>query len=642
MCGIVGIFDYQGQKPINEALLREMNQRIQHRGPDDEGYYFNPGIGLAHRRLSIIDLNHGKQPILSHDKSLTIVFNGEIYNYQSLREELISLGYSFETQTDTEVILYSFAAWGERCLERLQGMFAFAIWNDNDKTLFLARDRVGIKPLYYSLLPSGEIIFASELKSLMLHPNFDMSLDHQGVDQYFAFGYIPDPKTIFRNTYKLAPGYFLKIKRGKAHFEPRQYWDVQFESVVQDEKVAIEQCLSVLDDVVKSHMVADVPVGAFLSGGVDSSAVVSSMSKYKQPVQTCSVAFSEKTHNESEYALKVAKQYKTDHKDYQLEPIDVDLVDQLSNIYDEPFADSSAIPTFRVCELARKQVKVVLSGDGGDETIAGYRRYRFHLHEERFKQKIPYSIRRPLFGTLASIYPKLDWAPRFLRAKATFQSLSQTTLEGYFNSIAIFKDTYRNALYTESFRQEIKDSHPISVFQSHANQFYGDSDLALVQYLDLKTYLPGDILTKVDRASMAHGLEVRVPLLDHQWIEWAAQLSNELKIHQGDGKYIFKKALTTRLPHDILYRKKQGFAVPLTKWFKEPLKDRVLQLKSSTALQQANIFNFDLIEKIVNQHVRGSHEHSAMIWSLLVFENFYQQQVISARNRYVEKSAAFT
>ncbi|MCS5709130.1 amidotransferase 1, exosortase A system-associated [Candidatus Berkiella cookevillensis] len=639
MCGISGIFAYQASKQIDKAVLTAMNHRISHRGPDDEGFHFQSEIALGHRRLSIIDLSTGKQPIYNEDKSVVVVFNGEIYNYIALRNELVSQGHQFQTLTDTEVIVHAYEQWGEACVNRFQGMFAFALWDNLKKSLFIARDRLGIKPLYYSYLRSGMFIFASELKALTAHPDFNFTIDAQSVDEYFTFGYVPDPKTIYKNTFKLAPGHHLTINQSGVMSQPKQYWDLCFEPNIIKESDAIEECLEMLDATVNSHLISDVPIGAFLSGGVDSSAVVSAMSRYTNDIKTCSVVFSEKSHDEAMYAAQLSKLFKTEHQEYRLEPIDVDLLDDFSTLYDEPFADSSAIPTYRVCQVARTRVKVMLSGDGGDETIAGYRRYRFHTREERLKSILPYTIRSPLFGLLGRFYPKLDWAPRYLRAKSTFQALSRDTLSGYMNSIALFKDDYRKLLYHDSFSRQLRDSHPLDVFKEHAQNFQGHSGLALVQYLDMKTYLPGDILTKVDRASMAHGLEVRVPLLDHKWVEWSARLADTLKIKQDDGKYLFKKALCKRLPKEILYRKKQGFAVPLQQWFKGSLRARVYALKESTLLKQSNIFNIKLIDKIVEQHLSATHDHSAMLWSLLVFENFQKKLMCEdyKGNHYVNK-----
>ncbi len=640
MCGIAGIFDFHANRHIDQALLEHMNDALIHRGPDDSGVFIQPGVGLAHRRLSIIDLAGGRQPITNEDDSLVIVFNGEIYNFLNLRRMLIGKGYKFKTDSDTEVILHAYHLWGEECVLHLQGMFAFAIWDKKNKSIFLARDRMGIKPLYYAFLNNGEFIFASELKSLVIHPEFENILSPNAIDEYFAFGYVPEPKTIYKNVFKLPPGHFLSVKWGHQACYPQAYWDVVFDPKERSEQQALDECLENLDKVVQSHLVSDVPLGAFLSGGVDSSAVVSAMSKVNPNVKTCSVAFSEKKFNEAEYALKVASHLHTDHSDFRVAPVDIDLLDSLFDLYDEPFADSSAIPTYRVCQLARQQVKVALSGDGGDETIAGYRRYRGHVREEHFRKMMPGFIRAPVFNLFAHAYPKLDWAPRFLRAKSTFQAMARDTIHGYFNSIALFKDHYRLRLFSNEFLNQIKGTHPIQIFEYHAKNYSGPAGLSFVQYLDLKTYLPGDILTKVDRASMAHGLEVRVPLLDAQWVEWAATLSDNLKLKGQEGKYIFKKAAAQRVPPEVIYRRKQGFAVPLNQWFKGALKQRIYNLKSSQVLLQSGIFNPSLIEKLVNQHLASSHDHSAMIWSLLVFENFYKKHMEIRRNYHAHQDIA--
>lgn len=640
MCGIAGIFDCHANRHIDQVTLNVMNNSMIHRGPDDSGLFIQPGIGLAHRRLSIIGLESGRQPIVSDNEALAVVFNGEIYNYLYLRKILQNNGYQFKTDTDTEVILHAYHLWGEKCLQHLQGMFAFAIWDKTQKSVFLARDRLGIKPLYYSYLKNGEFIFASELKSLYHHPEFENKLSNIAINEYFAFGYVPDPKTIFKNVFKLPPGHSLRVKWGHEPAYPKVYWDVIFEPKIHNESLALQECLSTLDSVVQSHLVSDVPVGAFLSGGVDSSAVVSSMATVAPTVTTCSVAFAEKSHNEAEYALMVAKHLNTDHHDYRVDPVDIDLLDKLVNLYDEPFADSSAIPTYRVCQLARQEVKVVLSGDGGDETLAGYRRYRGHLLEETMRNWIPGIVRTPVFHLLGNGYPKLDWAPRFLRAKSTFQAMARNTISGYFNSVALFKDHYRMRLFNNDFLNQIKGTSPLDVFEYHLRNYQGPPGLSLVQYLDIKTYLPGDILTKVDRASMAHSLEVRVPLLDAAWVEWSASLSDNLKLRGNEGKYILKRAVSQRVPKEVIYRKKQGFAVPINKWFQNALRDRVMGLKNSETLHQSAIFNPKLINKLVDQHLNRSHDHSAMLWSLLVFENFFNDYRQIKRDHHVAKNIA--
>ncbi len=624
MCGITGIFDLKGKREINRELLSKMNETQFHRGPDEGGIHTEAGLGLAHRRLSIIDLSHGQQPMVSQDGNAILTYNGEVYNFPELRTELEKLGYVFKTHCDTEVILYAWQAWGERCVDRLRGMFAFAIWDRMKEVLFLARDRLGIKPLFYTELANGHFIFGSELKSLVAHPEFSKELEPTAIEEYFGFGYIPDPKTIYKNVYKLEPGYSLTIKRGKKGLIARKYWDVNFsvnkhgeENQIQDELIERFQ------EAVKIRMVADVPLGAFLSGGVDSSAVVAMMANLSQdPVNTCSISFGDPKFNESQFAEKVAQQYHTKHRVEQVDPDDYSLIDKLSSLYDEPYADSSALPTYRVCELAKKQVTVVLSGDGGDENLAGYRRYRWHTYEEQMRSWLPSAIRQPVFGALGRIYPKADWAPKIFRAKSTFQSIARDSVAGYFHSVSISTDELRKQLFSPSLKNQLQGYQAVEVLRKHSEKAPFDDPLSLVQYLDIKTYLPGDILTKVDRASMAHSLEVRVPLLDHQLVEWMAGLRPELKLHGKEGKYIFKKSLEKYLPDDVLYRPKMGFSIPLSSWFRGPLKERVRESLLGAAMSDSHLFDQKFLRKMVDQHQAGVKDYSAPIWSLLMFESF--------------------
>jgi asparagine synthase (glutamine-hydrolysing) len=549
-----------------------MNDSIVHRGPDGDGLYFGEGIGLAHRRLSIIDLEGGAQPIYNEDRSVVVVYNGEIYNFVSLMEELKGRGHTFRTHCDTEVIVHAWEEWGEKCVDRFRGMFVFALWDARQNLLFLARDRLGIKPLYYSI-SNGTLLFASELKALMQSKELDREIDESAVEEYFAFGYVPDPKTIFRNTFKLAPGHTICVSPGNESIEQKRYWDISFEQNYEgsaDE--ATQELLSLLGEAVQLRMIADVPLGAFLSGGVDSSAVVAMMAAASDsPVITNSISFGEKDYNESSHAERVADLYHTDHLTQAVDSDDYSLLSKLSGIYDEPFADSSAMPTYRVCELARSKVTVALSGDGGDENFAGYRRYRWFAFEEKFRRVIPGTFREPLFSGLGAIYPKADWAPRVFRAKTTLQAIGRSSIEGYFHGVSITTRAQRHLLFNQRFRGALAGYSAIEVFDGHAKKFDGDDTLSLVQYLDFKTYLPGDILTKVDRASMAHSLEVRVPVLDHKFVEWVSALPTRFKLNGREGKYIFKKALESLLPNEILYRPKMGFAVPLGKWFRGPL-----------------------------------------------------------------------
>jgi asparagine synthase (glutamine-hydrolysing) len=628
MCGFVGIFDTRGGRKIDSDLLHRMNESQFHRGPDEGGVHVEDGVGLGHRRLSIIDLSSGQQPLYNEDQSVVVVYNGEIYNFPELSEELKACGHQFRTHCDTEVIVHAWEEWGEQCVERFRGMFAFALWDRNKQSLFLARDRLGIKPLFYAYLPDGYLIFGSELKSLQAHPGLDKTLDPLAIEDYFSYGYIPEPRTIYRNGSKLLPGFSLNVNRG-GRSEPKQYWDLPFSplTVVSEEDVK-EELMARFKEAVDIRMIAEVPLGAFLSGGVDSSAVVTMMSGLSnEPVNTFSISFGDPKYNESVYAAQVASQYQTDHRVEQVNPDDFDLIDQLAGLYDEPYADSSAMPTYRVCELARKNVTVALSGDGGDENLAGYRRYRWHMNEERIRGKIPLSIRKPLFGFAGRVYPKADWAPRIFRAKSTFQGMARDSVDAYFHTISIFTDEQRKSMFSPGLQSDLQGYRGSEVLRKYAEQAPTDHPLSLVQYLDFKTYLPGDILTKVDRASMVHSLEVRVPLLDHKLVEWISGLPPEMKLKGSSGKHIFKKALEPYLPNDILYRSKMGFAVPLSSWFRGPLRKRVQDALLGERLANTGLFNQNYLESMVKRHQSGVSDFSPHIWSLLMFEAFLAKSV---------------
>ena len=499
MCGIVGIFDLNSKREIDAPLLARMNQSQLHRGPDEGGLYTEPGIGLGHRRLSIIDLASGQQPLFNEDQSVVVVFNGEIYNFQPLALELARFGHQFRTHSDTEVIVHAWEQWGERCVERFRGMFAFALWDRHQQTLFLARDRLGVKPLYYAQTGDGSLIFGSELKALLVHPQLARELDPTAVEDYFAYGYVPEPKTIFRHAVKLEPGHTLCVHHGHALSAPRQYWDVPFiPNPTQSEHAACDELLARLREAVKIRLVAEVPLGAFLSGGVDSSAVVALMASIMpEPVNTCSISFGDPGFNESKHAEAVAARYQTRHHTLQVEHDDFDLIDCLANLFDEPFADSSALPTYRVCQLAREHVTVALSGDGGDENLAGYRRYRWHLHEERLRTMLPLGLRRPLFGLLGRVYPKADWAPKPLRAKTTFEALARDSVDAYFHAVSLMDDAMRARLFKPAFRRSLNGYEAAEVLRSHARQCPARDALSRIQYLDLKTYLPGDVFSSL-------------------------------------------------------------------------------------------------------------------------------------------------
>ena len=634
MCGIAGLFDARGKREFDRGLVQAMNEVQFHRGPDEGGLHFEPGVALAHRRLSIIDLSTGQQPLFNEDGSVAVVFNGEIYNFQELVPELEALGHVFHTRSDTEVIVHAWEAWGEDCVQRFRGMFAFALHDRDRETLFMARDRLGVKPLFYAVLPDGSVAFGSELKVLMQLPALDRRIDPCAVEEYFALGYVAEPRTIFQGTRKLGPAETLTIRRGVPIPEPRSYWDVRF---TLDNPISVADATAELTErlreSIRLRMISEVPLGAFLSGGVDSSAVVALMAGLSdEPVNTCSIGFDDPAFNESEFAQKVAQRYRTNHHIETVASDDFDLIDTLAALYDEPYADSSAIPTYRVCQLARKHVTVALSGDGGDESFGGYRRYRLHMMEEKLRGALPLGVRRPMFGLLGRLYPKADWAPRMFRAKTTFQALARDSVQAYFHSVSILRDEMRHKLFSASFRTQLAGYDAREVFSRHAANANTDDPLALVQYLDLKTYLIGDINTKVDRASMAHSLEVREPLMDHKLVEWLGTLPSNLKVRGQEGKYLLKAAMEPHLPHDVLYRPKMGFSVPLARWFRGPLRERVREAMLGETLAATGMFDPAYLRHLVDAHQSGARDYSASLWTVLMFEAFLRNEQAGRRH----------
>lgn len=625
MCGISGLFDPQGTRSFAPALARRINNIQAHRGPDEDDVYLEPGLALGHRRLSVIDLATGQQPLFNADGTVGIVFNGEIYNYRELVPQLQALGYHFRTRSDTEVIVHAWQAWGPACLQRLRGMFAFALWDGPQQTLFLARDRMGVKPLHYAWLPDGSFIFGSELKVLTAHPDFVRDIDPLAVEDYFSFGYVPDPRCIYRSAHKLPPAHTLTLRRGEGVSpQPQPYWDVHFTHdnpiPLADAEVELRERLR---ESVRLRMVADVPLGAFLSGGVDSSAIVATMAGLSDtPVHTCTIGFDDPRVNETAFAQQVAERYHTDHRLEVVSADDFDLIDTLAWLHDEPFADSSALPTYRVCQMARQHVTVALSGDGGDESLGGYRRYRMHVAEERARNYLPHGLRRPVFGALGALYPKADWAPRALRAKTTLQAMAMDSVQAYHHSVSRLSTQQRGALFSPVFLHSLGGYTALEVLRQHAKNTQSQDPLGLIQYLDYKTWLAGDINTKVDRASMAHALEVRAPLLDHTLIEWLATLPSPLKLHGGEGKYVFKKALEPLLPHDVLYRPKMGFSVPLACWLRGTLEPRMRASVLSARMLDSGYFNPTTLQALVAQHLTGRHDHSTVLWMLIMFDAF--------------------
>ena len=619
MCGIAGIFHADRSQAASPDLLRRMTSILFHRGPDGEGLHVDGPAGLGHRRLSIIDVGGGKQPIFNADRSQAIVFNGEIYNYVPLREQLLQRGYRFETRSDTEVILQAYNEYGEDCVRHLRGMFTFAIWDRQRGRLFVARDRVGIKPLYY-FWDGRTFLFASEIKSILQDPTVSKAVDSQAVDDYLTYLYIPAPKTIFTAIRKLRPGHTLTVtSRG---IEEREYWDLSFDPAQRlSEDDAASLLTQKLRESVGIHLMSEVPLGAFLSGGVDSSAVVGLMAGLvDQRVNTASIGFHESAFDELPYARLVAERYRTRSHEQIVDAHASKILDTLVWHFDEPFADSSMVPTYYVSQVAREKVTVALSGDGGDENFAGYRRYRFDVLENRLRAMLPGTFRGPVFDALSRAYPKADWLPRVFRGKTLLNNLSLSAERAYFHTMSCFTAEMKRALYRPSLQRDLGDYDAFSVMDAHFARTRDWDPLSRIQYVDIKTYLVDDILTKVDRASMAHSLEVRVPLLDHEVMEFAARLPARYKLRRGEGKYIFKKSLESIVPHEILHRRKMGFSVPLSRWLRDDLKTTFEEHVLARDPFIATLVDPEPVRRLWAQHQRGTRDYSAHLWAILVLE----------------------
>lgn len=624
MCGIAGVISLENNNKVNVDQLKAMNRVQQHRGPDAEGYYDDDSVALAHRRLSIIDVSSGQQPMASADDKLVIVFNGEIYNFIEVRDVLISKGHSFLTDSDTEVILLAYKEWGVDCLQFLTGMFAFALYDKAAQTVFFARDRIGEKPLFLSCI-EDKLFFASELKSLQAHPRFNQQLNPQALEDYLTLGYVPETKSIFASVSKLLPAHYMVIKVGQASsLKQVKYWDIPTQQA--NTSFDPEDLYRELEKRVSERLMSEVPLGAFLSGGVDSSAIVAAMANTSGSAPTtCSIGFDVPEYNESDFAKAVADRYSTNHKLEVVDHEDLDLVDKLIDWYDEPFADSSALPTFKVCELARKHVTVALSGDAGDELFAGYRRYRFHNNECIVRNVTPRWMRKLIFKPLGIIYPKADWAPKFLRAKTTFQSLALDDFEGYQNSVSKIRQDTRFSLYQKSFSEKLRGYKVSSLFGDIVKDKSFEDPIKQAQYIDFKTWMPSDILVKVDRVSMANSLEVRVPMLDHGFIEKYFSLPSENNMEGDNLKASLKKAMEPHLPLDNLYRNKMGFSIPLDEWMRGPLAEKAKTMFNSEKLKTLAIFSTDELNKLLNAHINNKANWGAELWTIFVFCLFVEK-----------------
>lgn len=622
MCGIAGIFHCGTPKPVDAQRVERMCDALVHRGPDGSGVWTAPGVGLGHRRLSIIDIAGSPQPMHSSDGRAVIVFNGEIYNFRELRRELAESGAQFQSDGDTEVILAAWRRWGVDCLDQLDGMFAFALYDMGARTLFLARDRLGVKPLFTARLSDGSLAFASELKGLLAHPLLRREIDPLAIEDYLAWGYVPDHRSILTSVEKLPAGHYRLLRHDAEPPPPRQWWDVSFEGrhrASQDDLSA--QLLHLLREAVSSRMIADVPLGAFLSGGVDSSSVVALMAEAsRDPVKTCSIGFDVAALDETSYADQVAERFVTDHRSRTVGSGDFVEIDRIAAMFDEPFADASALPTWRVCQLAKENVTVALSGDGADEAFAGYRRHMFHAREERARALLPSSFRRRVLGGLGAIYPKADWAPRPLRAKTTLLSLAEDGAHGYARALAFTAPEMREGLYSPEFRRlrgEYRAEQPLVAMMRDAP---ARSGLDRAQYADLKFWLPGDILTKVDRTSMAVSLEAREPLLDHRLIAFAAGLPQRMRLRGRHGKFLLKDTMRRYLPDDILFRPKQGFVTPIADWLRGPLAGEARAIATGAQLARTGWFDTARLADLAEAHISGRSDHSRLLWQLLMLE----------------------
>jgi asparagine synthase (glutamine-hydrolysing) len=585
MCGIAGIWNYKtGEAADRERLIR-ITRLLAHRGPDGEGYYWGPGPGLGHRRLSIIDLEGGHQPMSNEDGTVWIVFNGEIYNSPELRHELEQRGHIFRTKSDTETIIHLYEDYREDCFDRLRGMFAVALWDQRQQRLILSRDRIGIKPLFYGLGNDG-IVFGSELKCIREAEQVDLTIDATAIADLFTYFYIPGPKTIYRNAYSLEPGHFLVVS--KNGIRKKKYWDLAGDSLhLDDEKQYEERLLELLHDAVQSHLLSDVPLGAFLSGGVDSGAVVALMSsKLHDSVVTCSIGFNEEEYNELPQARRISRLFKTDHQEQVVTPEPAKILGRLVPFYDQPFPDHSAIPSYYVSQLARRRVKVVLSGDGGDETFGGYSRYVRQLQLEQIRHTIPGLLRNPILAPFHKLTGDRKDNSLAARLQRVVHQLAVGSREAYLHGMTITDNAMRARLFSGDLKRELAGYDPLDVFREIYDRAPTSDPLSKIFYLDMKTNLVDDILTKVDRTSMANSLEVRVPLLDHRVVEFACSLPLTMKLPAGQRKYLLRKTLRSFLPEDHLALKKKGFRIPLVPWLRGGLHDwanQVLQRQSGAS-----------------------------------------------------------
>lgn len=623
MCGIVGIVRNDG-KSVDQALLSRMCTSISHRGPDDDGFYFNGPAGLGMRRLSIIDVAGGHQPIHNQDRTAWIVYNGEIYNYLELREKLEKAGHTFYTNSDTEAIIHAYDEYGADCAKHLRGMFAFAIWDERTQELFLARDRVGKKPLLYAQV-NGQLVFGSEFVALLQHPDVSREVDPHALDQYLTFMCVPAPLTAYKSIRKLEPGHTLRWRKGEIKTE--RYWLPDFSHKLKiSEEEASERTIAILRDAVRVRLMSEVPLGAFLSGGIDSSAVVALMSEESsERVKTFSIGFEEQDFSELHHAKRVAEHIGADHHEFIVKPDALEVLPILVDHYGEPYADSSAVPTYYVSRETRKHVTVALNGDGGDETFAGYERYIAIALTEKYR-KVPPLLRESLIKQAVNLIPSSTTKKTKVGdAKRLLNAVSLPKLNRYMQWISAFNVQAKERLYSDSFRIETEESDVINVLKPWFSQGNGQAILDTVLLTDLMTYLPNDLLVKVDIASMAVSLEARSPFLDHHVIEFAASLPPEMKLRRFTTKYLLKRVLKQLLPRENLERRKMGFGVPIGHWFRGKMQPFLREVLLSEKSLRRQMFKRDSIERLIDEHVRGERDYGHQLWTLLMLELWFQR-----------------
>lgn len=627
MCGICG---YCGSNFIlDKELIEDMVSTLVHRGPDEKGIYIDEGIALGARRLSIIDITKGSQPVCNEDRNIWVAFNGEIYNFKEIGEELKEHGHKFASGSDTEVIVHSYEEWGEEFIQKLRGMFAFALWDGISRKLILVRDRIGIKPLYYTLLSDGTIVFGSEIKAILKYTKVKKEIELKALDCFLALEYIIGPLSIFKNIYKLPQGHYLIYQNGNILI--KNYWDLIRNTLALKEdglsiKEKKEKLISLLHKSVKYRLISDVPLGAFLSGGIDSSSVVAMMHiEGVKPIKTFSIGFAEQSYNELKYAKIVSNHFSTEHYEQIIEPNAVELVNTLIYYLDEPLGDYSIFPTYLVSTLARKYVKVVLSGDGGDELFAGYEHYKAQQLSKIY-DSFPNFIKKYFFQFLSDKIPPSPKKKGLINMfKRYIEGTKMLPYLHHYRWCVFINELEKNELYSKEFMNLINGFSFFDLIKPHLKISNNLDEINRELYLDLKTYLVDDILVKVDRMSMATSLEARIPLLDHEFVEWAMSIKGSLKLRKFTSKYLLKNSMQKYLPKDIIYRRKEGFSIPIKNWLRNELRELMEGTLNKKTIIADGLFNYSYIEKLKYEHLSGKFDHSHKLWALIIFHLWKKQ-----------------